>query len=76
MDEEARKKKRDKLAKDLADLDQSSKALADTIPLFMWALYQGHMKEGFTEVQAFRLVRDHLIALIGATSRPDGSEED
>ena len=46
-----------------AEVDQSTAFLVETQPMLWWGLYQGAMKQGFTEKQAIDLVKTQISAL-------------
>ena len=56
---------------ELAGLGESCDVLADTLPPFWWQLFRNLMKEGFTEMQAMRLLITYIKASNG-TSGGDG----
>lgn len=47
-----------------AELEQSTAMLVEMIPPVCWQLYQGFVKEGFSEAQAFALVCNYLRGFV------------
>lgn len=47
--------------KEKADLDQVAATLAECIPSLLRQLYDGFIREGFTEEQAMRLTEAYLV---------------
>lgn len=45
-----------------AKLDQCKAEIGEVLPGMWWVLYQGCMREGFTEQQAMDLVRAYIEA--------------
>ena len=44
----------------IGDADGAFKALNDMLPPHWWSMYQGCLKEGFTDEQAMRLLLKHI----------------
>jgi hypothetical protein len=55
-------------AKIQRELDESATLLTSSMPPLYWGLYQGYIKEGFTEAQAFELIKVHLSASVSGAS--------
>lgn len=56
--------------KEQADFDQSSKSIADNIPMLLWSLYKGFVKEGFSEHDSLELIKVYLAEMLRGTA-PD-----
>jgi hypothetical protein len=50
--------------KKVAEYDQASKLLVESIPPMAYALYESFIKEGFTEAQSFELCKTWLISTL------------
>ncbi len=59
-------------SKRLADMDQGAKMILETVPPLVWGMFKRLQEEGFTETQAFRLVRDYFKSF----NQIGSSEED
>jgi len=46
-----------------AEFDQSAKLLGDNLPPLWKKLFDGCIKEGFTEIQAMELVKTYIMSL-------------
>lgn len=49
--------------KQIAELDQSFSLMGETFPPLVRRMYEGFVKEGFTEDQAFDLAKLYLLSL-------------
>lgn len=49
-----------------AELDQSRKALTENLPPMIRGLYDGLLKEGFSEIQAMELTKMFVAGMAGA----------
>jgi hypothetical protein len=52
----------DNLEKQRAEVDQAAAWLVDSLPPLWHNLYKQCRKEGFTELQAFELVKTYILA--------------
>ena len=50
----------------IADMDQASKAMADTFPTLWWGLFKGCVDKGFTREEALELVKAQIRENKGA----------
>lgn len=51
--------------RELQKLEQARHAIADYCPPLWWQLYQGNLLQGFTEAQAFELVKVYAHGMAG-----------
>ena len=51
--------------RELQKLEQAGHAIADYCPSLWWKLYKGNMASGFTEQQAFELVKVYAHGFAG-----------
>ena len=47
--------------KQVADADQAAAWMTDALPRLWFSMYLGLRREGFTEVQAFELVKTYVM---------------
>lgn len=49
---------------ELAKADQALAVVSNTIPPFLWRLYQNSVDQGFTEAQAFTITLTYLKGML------------
>jgi hypothetical protein len=54
---------------ELAKADQALAVVSNTVPPFLWSLYQNSVGQGFTEAQAFTITLTYLKGMLPNASQ-------
>lgn len=57
------------------EAEQGLASFCEQFPPMLWGLYQGLTKEGFSERQAFELVKAYLVGLTQCSTPPEAADE-